>query len=76
MSREDDIAVMVMDSLDGLMAKLPMLADRTEAVGILLIASYNLLRSAEGDDYMKGWLESALQDVKRGPSPIQLRGAH
>lgn len=76
MSREADIAEMVMDSLNDLMAKLPMLADRTEAVGILLIASYNLLRSVEGDEYMKGWLESALQDVKSTPSPIQLRGAH
>ena len=76
MNREDDISSMAMDAIGGLMAKLPMLADRTEAVGILLIASYNLLRSVEGDEYMKGWLESALQDVKSRPSPVQLKGAN
>ena len=74
--REDQISEMTLEAVDGLMQKLPMLTDRKNAMGVLLIISYNLLRSAESDEFMRGWLESALEDVKHNAPAMELKGAH
>ena len=74
--RDDEIAKMTLETIDGLMSKLPMLADRKSAAGFILMTGYNLIRSAEDDDFVRGWLESALEDVKRNASVIELKGAH
>jgi len=76
MTRDDEIAAMALDAIGGLMNKLPMLADRKSASGFLLMTAYNLMRSAEDDEFVRGWLESALDDVKRNAAPIELKGVH
>lgn len=42
---EDQIVKMTMDAVGALMAKLPTQASRNEAIGLLLMTSYNLLRN-------------------------------
>ena len=73
---DDQVAKMTMDAIDGLMAKMPMMADRKCAFGFLLLTSYKLLRTAEGDEFVRGWLESALEEVKTCPPDVSLVAPH
>lgn len=70
------IAWMTLRAIDGLMAQLPMMEDRKAAFGYLLMTSYKLLRSAEGDEFVRGWLESALKEVKTCPPDVALVAPH
>ncbi|MBR8084591.1 hypothetical protein C6V04_04825 [Burkholderia multivorans] len=38
-----------------------------------LLSAYQLLRSVVGDEWVKGWLESALYDVKNNPCAVEIR---
>ncbi|ABC34251.1 putative gp44 [Burkholderia thailandensis E264] len=38
-----------------------------------LLSAYQLLRSVAGDEWVKGWLESALHDVMTTPCPVEIR---
>lgn len=54
------------------------LATKTEAEKISylsagLLVSYQLLRGLVGDEWVKGWLETALADVKTNPPMVELR---
>lgn len=73
---EDQIAEMTAIAVGALMSELPTMADRKEALGLLLMTSYNLLRRAEGDKFMVGWLESALADVRDNQPAVELRMPH
>lgn len=74
--RDTQIAGMTLRAIDGLMAQLPMMEDRKAAFGYLLMTSYKLLRSAEGDAFVRGWLESALEEVKTCPPDVALVAPH
>lgn len=73
---EDQIAKLVIDMLGRLMNQLPTKHRKGHALGVLMLACYNLLRTIEGDEFVKGWLESALEDVKNNPPACQLRVTH
>lgn len=68
----DLVASEALGVVSGLMERLQKEPLRREAVGILLIASYNLMRNLEGDKFVLGWLESAIQDVTSNPPAIKL----
>jgi len=73
---DDQVAKITMDAVGELMAKMPMMADRKNALGFLLMTSYKLLRTAEGDEFVRGWLESALQEVNTCPPDVSLVCPH
>lgn len=73
---DDQIAKATLDAMGALMAQMPTKYDKTEALGLLMITGYNLLRSTEGDEFVRGWLESALADVANNPPAYELRIPH
>lgn len=73
---EDQIAKLALDMLGGLMNKLPTKRQKADAIGVLMIAGYNLLRTTEGDEFVRGWLESALADIKANPPVCELKSPH
>ncbi|SMG01231.1 hypothetical protein [Burkholderia singularis] len=38
-----------------------------------MLSAYQLIRSVAGDEWVKGWLESALYDVKNNPCAFVIR---
>lgn len=73
---DEQIAKLTMDAIGGVMRRLPMMKDRKAALGFLLMAAYKLLRTAEGDEFVKGWLESALEEVRTCPPDVKLIAPH
>jgi len=47
--------------------------ERAEAIFSLLHLTYELTRGIEGDEYMRLWLEAALDDLAGEPAHIMLR---
>ena len=70
---EDRIATLTFDMLGKLMHQLPTKREKSDAIGVLMIAGYNLLRTTEGDEFVRGWLEGALADVSDNPPAFQFR---
>ena len=73
---EDQIAKLTLDMLGELMHKLPTKREKSDALGTLMIAGYNLLRTTEGDEFVRGWLESALADIAANPPACKFRMPH
>jgi len=74
--RDTHIARMTLQAIDELMAKMPMMEERKAAFGYLLMTSYKILRTAEGDEFVRGWLESALEEVKACPPDVVMVAPH
>ena len=47
-----------------------------DALGVLMIASYTMLRTIEGDEFVLGWLESARVDIAENPPSCEFRMQH
>ena len=73
---EDEICKRALDALGGLLNQFPTKEEKSDALGAVLITTYNLLRTTEGDEFMRGWLESALADVMSNPPACELRMPH
>ena len=73
---EDQIANMTLNMLGDLMGKLPTIREKSDALGVLMISAYNLLRTTEGDEFVRGWLQSALADVAKNPPVVEFRLPH
>lgn len=73
---EDQIAQLSLNMLGELMSKLPTARQKSDALGLLMIAGYNLLRTTEGDEFVRGWLESALADIATNPPACEFRARH
>ena len=73
---EDQIAKLTLDMLGDLMRKLPTKREKSDALGTLMLAAYNLLRTTEGDEFVRGWLESALADIAANPPACEFRVPH
>lgn len=50
--------------------------ERGPYLSALLLASYKLLRTVEGDEFVRGWLESALEEVNTTPPDVAIRKTH
>lgn len=48
-------------------------AEKISYLSAGLLVSYQLLRGLVGDEWVKGWLESALADVQANPAMVELR---
>lgn len=64
---ETEITDRALDALGKLLAQMATPREKSDAISLILIAGYNMLRSIEGDEFVRGWLESALADVKNCP---------
>lgn len=73
---DDQIAKITLDAMGALLAQMPTKYAKTEALGMLMITGYNLLRSIEGDTFVQGWLEGALSDLAANPPACELRMPH
>lgn len=73
---EDQISRLTLDMLGDLMRKLPTKREKSDALGTLMLAAYNLLRTTEGDEFVRGWLESALADIAANPPACEFREPH
>jgi len=74
---KDTDGAMVQEALKAV-AILPRLKpeERSSYLSALLMISYKLLRTAEGDEFVQGWLESALHEVKTEAPDMQINELH
>lgn len=50
--------------------------ERGSYLSALLLISYKLLRTVEGDGFVRGWLEGALQEVKTEAPDVAITEFH
>jgi len=50
--------------------------ERGPYLSALLLISYKLLRTVEGDGFVQGWLEGALHEVKTTPPDVKINELH
>lgn len=60
---DKEVADAVLLSIRALLDKLPTAEARKEAIGFLLLVSLKVYRSNEGDEFVRGWLTSALGEL-------------
>jgi hypothetical protein len=73
---EDKIALEAVNAVSSLMQKMPDDSAKADALGVLMMANYNLLRDVEGDEFVRAWLQTALQDLEHNPPVMGLQHAH
>ena len=67
---DDDVAAAMVPAFREMLAKFPQ-AKKSEVCSALMIASLNALRKLDGDEWVLGFLESAVKDLKASaPLPI------
>jgi hypothetical protein len=50
--------------------------ERSSYLSALLMISYKLLRTVEGEDFVRGWLESALDEVRTESPDVKINEFH
>lgn len=60
---DDDVAAAMVPAFREMLAKFPQ-ARKSEVCSALMIASLNALRKLDGDEWVLGFLESAVKDLK------------
>lgn len=50
--------------------------ERSSYLSALLMISYKLLRTAEGDEFVRGWLESAMHEVQTEAPDVKINEFH
>lgn len=70
-------SAMVQEALKA-MAILPRLKqeERSSYLSALLMISYKLLRTVEGDEFVRGWLESAMHEVQTEAPDVKINEFH
>ena len=74
--KESDIASHTLASIEALLSKMPTKQSKSEALSGLLMVSYKLLRTMEGDEFVRGFLESSLHEVNSSAPDMVLRQPH
>lgn len=64
---EDKVALEAVNAVNKLMQKMPDESAKADALGLLMMTNYNLLRDLEGDDFVRAWLQNALLDLEKNP---------
>lgn len=64
---QDKVALETVTAVNDLMQKMPDETTRADALNLLMMTNYNLLRDLEGDDFVRAWLQTALKDLERNP---------
>ncbi len=75
-SRDEEIARLTVAAVSALLGNLKTREECGAALGYLLMAAYKPLRTIEGDDFVRGWLESALREVQTTPPDVVLVDLH
>ena len=77
MSEKQQDSAMVKEALKAV-AILPRLSvgERSSYLSALLLIAYKLLRTTEGDKFVQGWLESALNEVKTEAPDVVIQELH
>ena len=77
MSKSSVDEAMVKETLNAV-AIIPKLKpeERGPYLSALLAISYKLLRTVEGDEFVRGWLESALNEVKTEAPDVAINELH
>jgi hypothetical protein len=50
--------------------------ERSSYLSALLMISYKLLRTVEGDEFVRGWLESAMHEVQTEAPDVKINEFH
>jgi hypothetical protein len=72
----DKIALEAVNAVSNLMQKMPDDFAKADALGVLMMTNYNLLRDVEGDEFVRAWLQTALRDLEENPPVIGLAKPH
>ncbi len=75
-SRDQEIAHLTIQTVGALLRGLKTREEQGAALGYLLMAAYKPLRTIEGDEFVRGWLESALREVQTTPPDVGLVDLH
>ncbi|MDB5773855.1 MAG: hypothetical protein JWM42_4229 [Burkholderia sp.] len=73
---QDKIALEAVNAVSKLMQKMPDDYAKADALSVLMMTNYNLLRDVEGDEFVRAWLQTALQDLDRNPPVLGLGRPH
>ncbi|WP_194726547.1 hypothetical protein [Noviherbaspirillum malthae] len=63
----DKVAVAAVKAVSNLLQKMPDETTRADALGVMMMTNYNLLRDVHGDEFVRAWLQTALQDLEQNP---------
>lgn len=63
----DKVAVAAVKAVSTLLQKMPDESTKADALGVMMMTNYNLLRDVHGDDFVRAWLQTALQDLEQNP---------
>ncbi len=75
-ARDQEIARLTLEAVGALLRTLSNREEKSAALSYLLMAAYKPLRTLEGDDFVRGWLESALLEVQSMPPDVELVDLH
>ncbi|MEN3292650.1 MAG: hypothetical protein V7642_1903 [Burkholderiales bacterium] len=73
---QDKVALEAVNAVSNLMQKMPDDSAKADALNVLMMTNYNLLREVEGDDFVRAWLQTALRDLEENPPVIGLTKTH
>jgi len=71
-----EIANHALAAIETLLSKMPRKQDKSGAMSGMLMLSYKLLRTIEDDEFVRGFLESALHEVNTSAPDMELRQPH
>lgn len=76
--KEKTVDYRMMDEALKAVAIIPRLnpQERGPYLSALMLISYKLLRTAEGDEFVLGWLQAALQDVQTQAPDVAINELH
>ena len=73
---DDEISKAAIDAVAGLVVTMKSKRQQSDAASACMLTAYNMLRAIEGDQFVIGWLESALADVKTNPPAFAIVRPH
>ena len=73
---EEQIADIALELFHNFIEKLPTNQDKTNGITALMLTATKLLRMIEGDEFVRGWLESELKDIAKNTSGVEFSLPH
>jgi len=73
---QDKVAIAAVNAVSSLLQRMPDATAKADALGVLMMTNYNLLRDVEGDDFVRAWLQTALRDLDENPPVFGIETRH
>ena len=73
---QDKVAIAAVTAVSNLLQRMPDATTKADALGVLMMTNYNLLRDVEGDDFVRAWLQTALRDLDENPPVFGVETRH